>query len=306
MMTIGQVYSVEREIGNGTFGRVFLATHITTGRKVAIKELQLQMAYKAGELSYVEEECRLLKTIATDSHENIVQLFDIILESGPFDQRERQQQMSSQCAMMVIGPVLYMVFEYCENGSLETNYEELLSGDSLTEREAQAYFIQMVNALEHLHQRHHIAHRDLQLQNICVTNDYRTIKICDFGLSTRFTPGQYTSNQYMGSSLYLSPEVHRRQLYVGPELDVWSLGVCLYKILTGFMPFRGAEKIIEGVLTVPLEEEDGISEECRDLLRHMFTVDPEKRYTIAQIKNHPWVKSSQGAAAHVEVGTAHP
>jgi len=270
-LIIGDLYTVEKEIGRGTFGRVYLARNRKTLQKVAIKELSLQMAHNAGELSFVEDECRLLKQMATDFHDNIIQLFDIVLE-------EHNGQ-----------PTLYMVFEYCENGSLESTYEELVDG--LSEEQAHSYFVQIVDALDHLHKKHHIAHRDLQLQNICVTND-KKIKICDFGLSTRFTPGKLTSNQYMGSAMYLSPEVHKREWYVGPELDVWSAGVCLYKMLTGYMPFRGADRIMTGSFTVPLEEEECLSEDCRDLLANIFHPDPTKRFTIAQIKNHRWYRAA--------------
>jgi len=288
---VGELYIVEREIGQGSYGRVKLAHNRRTGQQVAIKELNLRVYRETGEMEYLENECRILKQIASsDPHTNIVQLFDIIQQhpssvaNGKNDHNACDDQK------------LYMVFEYCSGGTLESYLEEELMDGSMSEQQAREYFVQIISGLDHLHNKLHVVHRDLQLQNICLQPNHHhqhRVKICDFGLSTHFVPNQRSLNVYCGNGLYLAPQVHMREFYEGPELDVWSAGVCLYRMITGFMPFRDAERIVQCQLTVPLDEEECMSDSCKDLLSHIFHPDVNQRYmSVDDVKKHPWFQQA--------------
>jgi serine/threonine protein kinase len=257
-------YVIEDCIGEGSFGKVKLAYDRVTGKKVAIKEVDINRVRKMGVEQFVKRELKIMKQLseASDAHVNIVRLYDVIEE----------------------GDHVRIVLEYCKGGSLENTFDE---HEQFPEQKAHKYFCQIINALEYLHDRYHIMHRDLQLANICRT-DNDIIKIVDFGMADYFSPTEYKHTLFAGNVNYSPPEMLLEKRYKGPEIDLWAAGCILYKMLTGYLPFRNAQRTLIGQFTIPLEEEEELSEEVKDLIRSMLNPDPQKRLTIKQIKTHPW------------------
>lgn len=134
--------------------------------------------------------------------------------------------------------------------------------------------------------------RDIKLENILLDCDSR-MKLIDFGLSAFYVPGKRL-RVHCGSPSYAAPEIVARKAYEGPPVDVWSLGVVLFAMVAGYLPFHASggnkqdlcNKIMAGTYTAP----DWLSAPMRDLLARMLTVDPERRITFAEVWSHPWVR----------------
>lgn len=266
---IGDRYIIEECIGEGSFGRVKLAYDKMTGEKVAVKELNREQIRKLGIEEFVHREYTIMKRLssARDAHENIVKLYDYIEKDD----------------------IIHIVLEYCANGPLEKPEEE---HEQFDERVAHKYFVQIISALDYLHSKHHVMHRDLQLSNIC-TNDKDQVKIVDFGVADYFVPTEAKHTLFAGNVNYVPPEMTLTKKYVGDEIDTWSAGVCLYKMVTGYLPFRRVSDILIAKFSIPLSEEDNLSDSCKDLICKILNPDPTKRYNIAMIKKHPWFTSQQ-------------
>jgi serine/threonine-protein kinase RIO1 len=278
--------SKEPSIGEGTYGIVYFAVCQQTGSKVAIKQLNKQRIEKLDMMDFVRREVRIMKRISssTPRHPNVVQLLDFI---------ETDRSM-------------YLILEYCGGGPLESIHTEHMQ---YSEPQAKRYFGQMVSALRHLHNEVGILHRDLQLPNICLDDERDAIKICDFGMSQIFNKTifykddeeprmdkmtNYSSDDesgIRGNLYYASPEVLLGKSGKGTETDVWALGVCLYKMLTGFLPFSTAQKILMNTFTSPLDDEEDLSPTAKDLLQRIFVSDPTQRITIDAILEHPWLNT---------------
>ncbi|CUA70674.1 carbon catabolite-derepressing protein kinase [Rhizoctonia solani] len=252
-------YSIIKDIGEGTFGKVKLAVHTLTQAKVALKFISkerinaLNMRTRVGrEVSYL----RLLR------HPHIIKLYEII--TTPTD--------------------IVMVIEYAE-GEL---FNFIVENGRMSEVAARQFFQQMMCAIDYSH-RLKVVHRDLKPENVLLDGQ-NNVKIADFGLSNVMTDGDFLKTS-CGSPNYAAPEVIGGKLYAGPEIDVWSCGVILYVMLCGRLPFEDEHvpalfrKITEGMYHVP----NYLSREAQELIRGMLAVDPVKRLTVPEILTVPWV-----------------
>lgn len=281
-MMIGKHYKLIKEIGSGTFGKVYLAEHLPTGRSLAIKVLEKEKIMDESDVERVSRELRIAQSI---SHPHLVQLYHL-LETNEY---------------------IFLIMEFLPGGEL---YDYIVSQKRLGEEEAFLFFIQVVSAVEYLHSLN-IVHRDLKPENLLLDKDKRTLKLVDFGLG-RFYEQDAKIETACGSPCYAPPEMLSKLKYDPIKADIWSLGIVLFAMLAGFLPFDDEntdvlyKKIIEGKFKMP----GSISLDVADLLSKIIHTDPEQRLSLAEIKIHPWwIRNSMSLNAKIEhccLSDAHP
>uniref|UniRef100_A0A8B9N735 non-specific serine/threonine protein kinase n=1 Tax=Accipiter nisus TaxID=211598 RepID=A0A8B9N735_9AVES len=167
-------------------------------------------------------------------------------------------------------------------------FDYLVSHGRMKEKEARAKFRQIVSAVHYCHQKN-IVHRDLKAENLLLDAD-ANIKIADFGFSNEFTLGSKLDT-FCGSPPYAAPELFQGKKYDGPEVDIWSLGVILYTLVSGSLPFDGhnlkelRERVLRGKYRVPFY----MSTDCENILRRFLVLNPAKRCTLEQIMKDKWI-----------------
>uniref|UniRef100_A0A8P4FXK7 non-specific serine/threonine protein kinase n=1 Tax=Dicentrarchus labrax TaxID=13489 RepID=A0A8P4FXK7_DICLA len=188
---------------------------------------------------------------------------------------------------------LYLVMEYASGGEV---FDYLVAHGRMKEKEARAKFRQIVSAVQYCHQKH-IVHRDLKAENLLLDADMN-IKIADFGFSNEFTVGGKLDT-FCGSPPYAAPELFQGKKYDGPEVDVWSLGVILYTLVSGSLPFDGQnlkelrERVLRGKYRIPFY----MSTDCENLLKRFLVLNPGKRGTLEQIMRDRWINAGSDEEA---------
>jgi 5'-AMP-activated protein kinase catalytic alpha subunit len=138
-----------------------------------------------------------------------------------------------------------------------------------------------------------VCHRDLKPENLLLEKHTNSLKIIDFGLSNMYGIGERLKTA-CGSPCYAAPEMIAGKEYHGLQVDVWSCGVILYAMVCGYLPFEDPDtnklysKIMKGEYSIPSD----IDREVSDLISKILVTDPEKRYTLTQIRDHPWFKTN--------------
>ncbi|XP_062371181.1 serine/threonine-protein kinase SIK1 [Cinclus cinclus] len=254
-------YDIERTLGKGNFAVVKLARHRVTKTQVAIKIID-KTRLDPSNLEKIYREVQIMKLL---NHPHIIKLYQV----------------------METKDMLYIVTEFAKNGEM---FDHLTSNGHLSESEARKKFWQILSAVEYCHS-HHIVHRDLKTENLLLDANMN-IKLADFGFGNFYKSGEPLST-WCGSPPYAAPEVFEGKEYEGPHLDIWSLGVVLYVLVCGSLPFDGPnlptlrQRVLEGRFRIPYF----MSEDCETLIRRMLVVDPTKRITISQIKQHKWMQA---------------
>ncbi|XP_038079215.1 MAP/microtubule affinity-regulating kinase 3-like isoform X5 [Patiria miniata] len=254
-------YRLIKTIGKGNFAKVKLAKHIPTGKEVAIKIID-KTQLNPSSLQKVYREVRIMKLV---DHPNIVKLFEVI---------ETEK-------------TLYLVMEFASGGEV---FDYLVAHGRMKEKEARAKFRQIVSAVQYCHQKR-VVHRDLKAENLLLDKDLN-IKIADFGFSNEFTPGSKLDT-FCGSPPYAAPELFQGKKYDGPEVDVWSLGVILYTLVSGSLPFDGQnlkelrERVLRGKYRIPFY----MSTDCENLLKRFLMLNPAKRANLETIMKDKWMNS---------------
>ncbi|KAM7119337.1 serine/threonine-protein kinase MARK1 isoform 6-T6 [Ciconia maguari] len=252
-------YRLLKTIGKGNFAKVKLARHVLTGREVAVKIID-KTQLNPTSLQKLFREVRIMKIL---NHPNIVKLFEVI---------ETEK-------------TLYLVMEYASGGEV---FDYLVAHGRMKEKEARAKFRQIVSAVQYCHQKC-IVHRDLKAENLLLDADMN-IKIADFGFSNEFTVGNKLDT-FCGSPPYAAPELFQGKKYDGPEVDVWSLGVILYTLVSGSLPFDGQnlkelrERVLRGKYRIPFY----MSTDCENLLKKLLVLNPIKRGSLEQIMKDRWM-----------------
>ncbi|KAM3862467.1 serine/threonine-protein kinase SIK1 [Diretmus argenteus] len=252
-------YEIIRTLGKGNFAVVKLARHKVTKTQVAIKIID-KTRLNPSNLEKIYREVQIMKLL---NHPHIIKLYQV----------------------METKDMLYIVTEYAKNGEM---FDYLTSNGRVSEDEARKKFWQILTAVDYCH-RHHIVHRDLKTENLLLDANMN-IKLADFGFGNFYNAGELLST-WCGSPPYAAPEVFEGKEYEGPQLDIWSLGVVLYVLVCGSLPFDGSslpalrQRVTEGRFRIPFF----MSQDCENLIRKMLVVDPAKRISVAQIKQHRWM-----------------
>ena len=253
-------YTLGAEVGSGAFGKVVLGKHNLTGETVAIKILDKMILSQTPEdYELVRQEISILKIV---KHKYIVQLYEIL---------QTPQH-------------IFIVMEYCEGKDL---MDYILTKTRLSELESLKFFQQLINALFYLHSQN-ISHRDVKIDNMLLDRN-KDLKLVDFGLSTKYTDDTLL-DQPCGTVVYAAPEVLDGNEYHGMLADVWSSGIVLFGMTSGYLPFCDQDDevnkkhVLEGRIDLP----DFFSPMLKDLLKHMLDINPITRYTLQDIREHPW------------------
>ena len=260
------LYRQEKVIGKGAFGLVSLARSVVTGELVAMKTIDRAKLHSENLKKTVEHEIRILKRLR---HRRIVRLYEVI---------ETPRS-------------IHIVMEYVDGGTVQ---QLVKKNKRISEPDAQRIMVQLVDAVSHCH-GHHVCHRDLKLENFMLSRNARSLKLIDFGLSVVWKQGQGLFKSY-GTPCYMAPEIIKGNNYMGPDVDVWSLGVALATMLTGSLPFQGSgdtelkKRILRGQFPCP----EHVSTEARDLLAGMLALNPTERLDIDAVRRHPWLANVSG------------
>ncbi|KAI9204164.1 uncharacterized protein BJ171DRAFT_119722 [Polychytrium aggregatum] len=291
-------YRLTKTLGQGSMGKVKLAVHSETGAKYACKivprppgavpipdttfvgpthsirdllalcgkEYESKSASKSSSKTEGYKEIRIIREAAIMlllDHPHICALYDFIVYDGFY----------------------YLFFENVNGGQM---LDYIISHGKLKEKLARKFMTQIVSAVDYCHQNS-IVHRDLKIENILIDRS-GMIKLIDFGLSNLWSPHAHLST-FCGSLYFAAPELLSAKIYVGPEVDIWSMGVILYVLVCGKVPFDDTSmpvlhaKIKAGNVEYPSH----LSNDCKRIISRMLTVNPVQRATMQEIKNHPWM-----------------
>ncbi|XP_026511054.1 NUAK family SNF1-like kinase 2 [Terrapene carolina triunguis] len=251
-------YEFLETLGKGTYGKVKKARE-RSGKLVAIKSIRKDKIKDEQDLVHIRREIEIMSSL---NHPHIIGIHEV------FENNSK----------------IVIVMEYASKGDL---YDYINERQRLTEQEARHFFRQVVSAVYYCH-KNGIVHRDLKLENILLDGK-GNVQIADFGLSNVYQQDKFLQT-YCGSPLYASPEIVNGRPYKGPEVDSWSLGVLLYILVHGTMPFDGQDykTLVQQITSGEYREPTKLSDAC-GLIRWMLMVNPERRATIEDIASHWWV-----------------
>ncbi|KAJ2522492.1 Serine/threonine-protein kinase [Coemansia sp. RSA 2049] len=280
-------YEVERTLGQGSYGKVKLMRSALTGERVAVKIIRRFAPHKRrrGHAEYrkartldrrVVREANLA-SILGGRHPGIVPLTDFRVTDTHF----------------------YLFYAFVEGETLA----ERIGSSGLSETEARGIFRGVAEAIAFCH-AHSVIHRDIKLENVMVARGSGQARLIDFGLAN-FFDGASLMETFCGSLPYTAPEILRGDAYVGPEVDVWSLGVLLYVTLCGRFPFEdpAQPRNYDRIMAADYALRADMSAPLRDLLARMLEPAVARRIAMADILTHPWV--ADGAPAGAPAPPAH-
>lgn len=252
-------YEFVSTLGEGSFGKVKLAKNLKTGDHVAIKIVKKTSVSDVEDVERVFRETFILTTL---KHKNIIKLFEVIDTADD----------------------IMLVMEYAGGGEL---CQIVQDRERLSEVETCQLFQQIISGVEYCH-RAKIIHRDLKLENILLDSD-GCVKIADFGLSNSIKITQKIETN-CGTPSYTSPEQIDGDEDVGTSADIWSLGVILFTMICGYLPFEADNlpNLFKKIQLRAYKAPDYISKEVKDIIERMLTIDPNSRLSIGEIRSHPW------------------
>lgn len=253
-------YQVISLIGKGAFAKVLLCEHKITGKKVAIKAISKASLQSSRSQKKAAQEVFILKKINSKFVIKILEVFE------------------SEKNFLI-------VMEYAGGGDLLHYVREK---KKLKEEEAKRIFKQIILGAIAIHSAG-VLHRDFKLDNILLDASYSLVKICDFGVSKVVKEGELIFDQ-CGTPAYLAPEIIKNEGYAGFNVDIWSLGVVLYTMLCGKIPFKASniDELHKVILLCNLEIPVELSEQARDLIRKMIVLNPYDRISLDNVLRHEW------------------
>ncbi|KAF2222168.1 hypothetical protein BDZ85DRAFT_265012 [Elsinoe ampelina] len=254
LRTVGN-YTVGRLIGKGSFGKVYLASHkLTNGSKVVLKSAKKDDPNLAREIHHHRQFV----------HPHIARLYEVIVTEN----------------------LVWLVLEWCPGDEL---YNHLLNFGRMKESQVQKIFTQLVGAVSYVHMKGCV-HRDLKLENILL-DKHGSVKLVDFGFTREYAGTTSYLQTWCGTIAYSAPEMIKGEKYAGEKVDVWSLGIILYALLVGELPFDDDDDSI--TKTRILKEEpkypDHFPEGAKDLTSKLLSKRPLLRPSLPDILRHPWL-----------------
>ena len=263
-------YEVIKQLGKGGYRKVYEVKNKKSGEIRACKHLS-KLSIKN-----LEKFQREINILINSDHPNIIRIFEIF-----------ESQRS-----------LYIVMEECKGGEIfDRIIEHIQSKQMYSEKDAAEMFRQVMSSIEYCH-KNGICHRDLKPENLLYLNEgpekNNPIRVIDFGLSQYISPDKKLSTK-VGTAYYVAPVILKGEYT--EKCDVWSAGVILYIFLSGDPPFNGASdsviygKIAQMKFTFPEKKWSKISNDAKDLIKHMIAPEKE-RYTARQVLDHPWFKNA--------------
>ncbi|KAM0021092.1 putative protein kinase CAMK-CAMKL-CHK1 family [Helianthus debilis subsp. tardiflorus] len=258
-------YELGRQLGHGTFAKVYHARNLKTGKSVAMKMVGKEKVIKVGMTDQIQREIAVMKMV---KHPNIVELHEVMASKSN----------------------IYFAMELVRGGEL---FSKIAKG-RLPEDVARSYFQQLISAVDFCHSRG-VYHRDLKPENLLLDEE-GNLKVTDFGLSAFSDHIRQDGllHTTCGTPAYVAPEVIGKKGYDGAKADIWSCGVILYVLLAGFLPFQDDniiamyKKIFRGDFKCP----PWFSTDARRLITKMLDTNPSTRITIAQVMESPWFKKA--------------
>lgn len=259
-------YQILASLGSGAFGKVYKVLYIPLNAPRAMKVV------KRDSINYQDDNQTFLKEIEALmnlDHPNIIKIFEYYIDDLNY----------------------YVIMEFAEGGEL---YDQIYRLKSFQEKHAARIMQQLLSAVCYMHSKG-IVHRDLKPENILLENKKDkdlSVKIIDFGTSNKISKNQRLSMK-VGTPYYIAPEVLTKSY--NSKCDIWSLGVILYVLLSGFPPFDGPDdesilaKVKKGKYSIS-EGWEGISAEAKDLVKKMLTYNPDERISAAEALQHEWLK----------------
>ncbi|KAI0818407.1 kinase-like protein [Xylaria sp. FL0064] len=248
-------YSLGKLIGKGSFGKVYLAHHkLTNGSKVVLKSANKDDSNLAREIHHHRQFV----------HPHIARLYEVIVTES----------------------LVWLVLEYCPGDEL---YNYLIKNGPLPVDKVQKTFCQLVGAVSYVHQQSCV-HRDLKLENILL-DKHENVKLVDFGFTREYEGKSNYLQTFCGTICYSAPEMLKGEKYAGEKVDVWSLGVILYALLCGELPFDDDDDNV--TRTKILSEEpkypDHLPSDAVALIKILLSKRPLLRPSLPEILSHPFL-----------------
>ncbi|KAF3762777.1 hypothetical protein M406DRAFT_93135 [Cryphonectria parasitica EP155] len=254
LKTVGN-YHLGRLIGKGSFGKVYLATHkLTNGSKVVLKSAKKDDSNLAREIHHHRQFV----------HPHIARLYEVVVTEN----------------------LVWMVMEYCSGEEL---YDYLLRHGKLPVDKVQKTFTQLVGAVAYVHQQNCV-HRDLKLENILL-DKHENVKLLDFGFAREYEGRSNYLQTFCGTICYSAPEMLKGEKYAGEKVDVWSLGIILYALLCGELPFDddNDDETRRKILGDEPKYPDHLPPDALSLLKQLLSKRPFPRPSLSDILNHPFL-----------------
>eukprot|EP00606_Chrysophyceae_sp_TOSAG23-5_P001366 GSChrysophyteH2.ASY1.ANO1.584.1 assembled CDS len=228
-------------------------------------KVKLAVHLPTGEKADVRRVNREIKILKKSAHKNVIQLYEVL-----------DTQNS-----------IYLIMENCEGGEM---FQYIVQHRHVPEPQACKFFHQIIDGVEALH-KSEVTHRDLKPENLLLkaSKNGWLVKIVDFGLSNTHEGGKLLGTA-CGSPCYAAPEMIAGKKYVGPLADMWSLGVILFALVCGFLPFedQNTSVLYKKILSGEYKPAKWISKDVSDLIRKILETDPTKRYTVSDVRKHRW------------------
>lgn len=269
-------YEIGKTLGEGTFGKVKYAVNTETDERVAIKVLDKEKIQKQNMGAQIKKEISIMKMVR---HKHVVALKEVLASRTK----------------------IFIVLELIAGGEL---FDKIVSEGRFNEDTARFYFRQLVDGVQYCHSNG-VCHRDLKPENLLL-DENGDLKISDFGLSALYEGGGTESNENSRASLlhttcgtpnYVAPEVLADKGYDGRAADVWSMGVILYVLLAGFLPFDEPtmSALFRKIQKAEFSYPSWFSPRVKALLNRILVPDPHQRVTLEDIEKDEWYVNADGS-----------